>query len=107
ELLQRLESAQGAEKLGLLGPGERHPKMSVAVALADLVTQVVEVDRRRLAADGGELRQRVAEHRHAAHRQQRLGRVKGERTQPRTQTGCQYQRADPPCLHALPEDEEA
>src|SRR6185295_18812787 len=78
ELLQRMERAQGAEQLGLLGPDERHPAMRVAVALADLVAQVVEVDRRRLAADGGELRQRMAEDRHAAHRQQRLGRVKGE-----------------------------
>ena len=61
EVAQRMERAQGAEDSGSSDQVSGMPAMGVAEALADLVAQVVEVDRRRLAAGGGELRQGVAE----------------------------------------------
>ena len=73
ELLERMERAEGAQQLGLLGVDERHAGEAVAEALPDLVPPVVEVDRRGLAADRGELLQGVPEDGQPGDRQQGLG----------------------------------
>ena len=89
-----MEGAERAENLRLFGPGERHAGVGIAEALPDGPAQIVEVDLRRLAAEGGELSQRMTQNGDAAHRQQRLGELLGQGTQPRPQTRRQHQSAD-------------
>ncbi len=74
-------------------PAKESPKRC-----ADLLAEVVEVDRRRLAA-GRRRRSRVcAEDRQAGDRQQRLGNRIGQRPQPRAEPGGEHQGPQPRLL---------
>ena len=71
----------GAEKLLLLGVDQRHAAKARAEAVADLASEVVQVDRHRFAAGGAQALECPGEERPPRDRQERFGQRRRQRAQ--------------------------
>jgi hypothetical protein len=92
---QRIERAERALELALARVDQGQAAVDVAEVGADLLGKVVQIERRGLAAGGGEAAQRKAGDRLAGDRQERLGDAIGERAEALAPAGGEHQRPQP------------
>ncbi len=99
ERAQWRQGAGGAEELALLRVDERHAAETVAESVANLASQVMQVDRHRLAAGGAQALERPGEERPPGDAEERLGEGRGQRTQALAAPGGENERAQAEAGH--------